>query len=392
MGSIGRYIFRNAMGAFVLVLVSLTAAIWLTQALRDIDLITSQGQTILVFIGITGLIIPLVIQVLTPIALVIAVAHVLQKLSNDSEIIVMNGAGMRPWRLFWPFVAVTLVITAALSVVIAYIAPAGLRMLRDRVIEARADLVTNIVQPGRFTQIDRGLAFHIRERRPNGLLVGIMLDDRRDEKERVTIIAEQGEILKTEHGSFLILENGSIQRHETKSRDPNIVRFERYAFDLTRFASFRPLNVKLSVRERYLWELTSPDPKEPNFKEQQRQFWAEFHDRIFGLFYPIAFVVIAYTFLGAPRTTRQSTTWSLIAVIIGVSALRLAGFAGTIVTLNYPSAVFIQYLLIGGTLLAGGYAISKGLIIEPPAHATRLMNAISEWYLRRIGATAGQTS
>src|SRR5262245_66089029 len=63
MGSIGRYIFRNAMGAFVLVLVSLTAAIWLTQALRDIDLITSQGPTILVFIGITGLIIPVVVRV-----------------------------------------------------------------------------------------------------------------------------------------------------------------------------------------------------------------------------------------------------------------------------------------------------------------------------------------
>jgi len=90
--------------------------------------------------------------------------------------------------------------------------------------------------------------------------------------------------------------------------------------------------------------------------------------------------------------TFEETRAATIAVIIGVSALRLAGFAGTIVTLNYPSAVFIQYLLIGGTLLAGGYAISKGLIIEPPAHATRLMNAISEWYLRRIGATAGQTS
>ena len=53
--------------------------------------------------------------------------------------------------------------------------------------------------------------------------------------------------------------------------------------------------------------------------------------------------------------------------------------------------VFIQYLLVFGTLLGGGYAISKGLIIEPPAHATRLMNAINEWYLKRIGATAGQT-
>ena len=49
MGSIGRYIFRTTLGAFLLVLVSLTSVIWITQALRDIDLMTSQGQTMLVF-------------------------------------------------------------------------------------------------------------------------------------------------------------------------------------------------------------------------------------------------------------------------------------------------------------------------------------------------------
>ena len=63
MGSIGRYIFRTTFGAFLVVLLSLTAVIWVTQALRDIDLMTNQGQTVLVFIGITGLIIPLLIQI-----------------------------------------------------------------------------------------------------------------------------------------------------------------------------------------------------------------------------------------------------------------------------------------------------------------------------------------
>ena len=80
--------------------VSLTAVIWVTQALRDIDLMTNQGQTILVFVGITGLIIPLLVLVIAPIALVIAAAHMLNKLSTDSEIIVMNSAGMSPWLLF----------------------------------------------------------------------------------------------------------------------------------------------------------------------------------------------------------------------------------------------------------------------------------------------------
>jgi hypothetical protein len=55
MGSIGRYIFRTTFGAFLLVLVSITGLMWITQALHDVDLVTSQGQSVLTFIGVTGL-------------------------------------------------------------------------------------------------------------------------------------------------------------------------------------------------------------------------------------------------------------------------------------------------------------------------------------------------
>ena len=123
-----------------------------------------------------------------------------------------------------------------LTAIGAYVAPESLRMLRRWITEVRADLVSNIVQPGRFTAIEQGLAFYIRERRPNGLLVGLLMDDRRDPAQRVTILAERGEMVKNENGNFLLLENGSIQRHETKQRDPNIVVFDRYAFDLSQFS------------------------------------------------------------------------------------------------------------------------------------------------------------
>ena len=153
MGSINRYIFRTTFSAFMVVLVSLTAVIWVTQALRDIDLMTNQGQTILVFVGITGLIIPLLILVIAPIALVIAVAHVLNKLSTDTEIIVMNAAGMSPWVLFRGFITVAIVVAIGVTAISAYFAPKGLRMLRDWLTEVSANVVSTIVQPGRFTTI-----------------------------------------------------------------------------------------------------------------------------------------------------------------------------------------------------------------------------------------------
>jgi lipopolysaccharide export system permease protein len=327
-------------------------------------------------------------MVIAPVALVVAVSHNLHKLAADSEIIVMNGAGMRPWALLKPFLWVTVIASVMLALISAYVAPQSLRTLRHWITEVRTDLVSNIVQPGRFIAIDQGLAFNIRERRPNGLLVGLLMDDRRDREMRVTIVAERGEILKNENGSFLLLENGSIQRHELKQKDPNIVVFDRYAFDLSQFGGGQQV-VKLSVRERYFWQLLWPDPDDPQLKDQAGQIRAELHDRILAPLYPFAFVLIAFAFLGAPRTTRQSPAWSVTAVILAVSAVRLVGFASTVFALKYPIAVLFEYLAVAAASAASLFAISRGLIIEPPRYLTRTADVIAEWFARRTGAVAG---
>jgi lipopolysaccharide export system permease protein len=387
MGSIGNYIFRTTIGAFLVVLISLTAVIWVTQALRDFDLMTSQGQTVLVFIGITGLIIPLLVLVIAPLALVAAVSHVLNKLGNDSEIIVMNAAGMAPWRLFRPFLAVAIVVSILVSAISVYFAPEGLRVLRRWLTEVRTDLVTNIVQPGRFVFIERGLTFHIRERRANGQLIDVLLDDQRNDKERITLIADQGHIEKNAHGSFLVFEKGTMQRQEVGRRDPEIVEFGYNLFDLSQFSG-GPQTINYSVRERYLWELISPDPEDPAYKAQPGQFRAEFHDRIIAPLYPFAFVVIAYVFLGAPRTTRQSRGWSLMGAVGGVALLRLIGFACTVFGVKFPIALAFEYVAVIGTVVVGYFAIARGVILEPPSFLLNAQNAITAYFLRRAAVAS----
>ena len=80
----------------------------------------------------------------------------------------------------------------------AYLAPDGMRRLKRWDAEITADVLTNILQPGRFAQLDHNLTIRIRERQPGGVLAGIFVDDRRDPKERVSIIADHGTVLKNE--------------------------------------------------------------------------------------------------------------------------------------------------------------------------------------------------
>jgi lipopolysaccharide export system permease protein len=386
MGSINRYIFRTTFTAFVIVLVSLTAVIWVTQALRDIDIMTSQGQTILVFVGITGLIIPLLTLVIAPIALLIAVAHVLNKLSTDSEIIVMNSAGMSPWILFRAFLTVAIVVSIFVAAISAYFAPKGLRMLRDWLTEVRANVVTTIVQPGRFTALENGVTVHIRERRNNGQLLGIFLDDRRDPAERVTVLAEAGELIDNDNGTFLVLQKGMVQRKQASERDPAIVAFDRYAFDLSQFAG-GPQAITYSIRERYLWQLLFPNPADKLYREQPGQFRAELFDRLMAPFYPIAFLVIAFAYLGTPRTTRQSRTLSLFGAIGGVALLRLTGFVSTVFGVNIPSMVWLQVVALAAAFALGLYVIRRGLILEPPAFVSNWLAALTERVSRRFATS-----
>ena len=383
MDSISRYIFRTTFSAFAIVLLSLTAVIWVTQALRDIDIMTSQGQTILVFIGITGLIIPLLVLVIAPIALLIAVAHTLNKLSTDSEIIVKNAAGMSPWILFRAFLNVAIVVSILVGAISAYFAPKGLRMLRDWLTEVRANVVSTIVQPGRFTSMESGVTIHIRERRTNGQLVGIFLDDRRNPKERITVIADTGDLIDNDKGTFLVLQQGMIQRHEVGQRDPSMVVFDRYAFDLSQFAGGQQA-VKYSIRERYIWQLLFPDPKDQFYIEQPGQFRAELHDRLVAPLYPLAFTVIAFAYLGAPRTTRQSRTMSMVGAVAGVGLLRLIGFTSTVFGANMPWLLALQYVAIFGAFVAGFFVIRRGLIIEPPAFLTNAIAAVTERLSQRF--------
>jgi lipopolysaccharide export system permease protein len=391
MGSIGRYIFRTTFGAFLVICASVTALMWITQALRDIDLMTNQGQSIFVFIGITGLIIPLLILIIAPIALMIAVAHVLNKLGNDSELIVMNAAGMPPWVLFRPFLAVGIVVSLLVAAISIYISPWGLRELRRWATEVRADLVSNVVQPGRFSKLEANLTLHIRERRPNGQLLGIFIDDQRNPKERATILAENGDIVKNERGLFLVLQNGTVQRHETGQRDPTIVLFNSYGFDLSGFASGSQV-LKYSVRERYLWELYDPSLTDTLFADQPDQIRAEFHDRVTAPLYPLAFVVMTYAYLGAPRTTRQSRSMSLMGAIGAVSALRGLGFVGMIAGVHTPIVLVLPYLALIAAFVLGYLAISRGIIIEPPAFLTNSITALMQRITQRTNALMGHAS
>jgi lipopolysaccharide export system permease protein len=362
IASIDRYIFRTIFAGFMLILINLTLVIWITQILRQVDLITNQGQTILVFLRITGLLIPILMLVIAPIAIVIAVSYALTKLNGDSELVVMNAAGISPRRAFRPVFVSCLMVAIFVAYISAYLSPRLQRQMSQDIAKVRTDVVSNIVRPGAFTSIDRGLIFHIREKRSDNQFEGVFIDDTRSPEERLTIVAEYGQIVQRDENAFLIMRDGNIQRRRPKERDPAIVVFDQYAFDLTRLTPEQHVNIGL--REKYIWELAFPAADDPVMKQSPSQFRVEFHERLYAPLYPLAFGIIAYAILGFPRTTRQSRAVSMFAVIAAVASLRLGGFAGTAVAVSTPAMLVVVYALIALSIGLGGYLIWRGIPVD----------------------------
>lgn len=341
MARIERYIFKTAFGAFLACLISLTAVIWVTQALREIDLLTGKGQTILMFLAVTVLSLPALVTVIAPVALFIATLYTLNKLNSDSELIVMSASGMAPWRLIRPFLFLGFLVCLLVGYLTIQLMPSSFQELRDLITKVRADFVSNIVKEGQFTKIENGVTFHYREKSGDALL-GIFIDDRREPDKAMTYLAERGRTVEVEGRSYLLLEKGGIHKRDPKNRDVSIVQFERYAVDLSSFEKDAG-EVVYKPRERSTAALFFPDSQDNYYKLQSGRFRAELHDRLSGWLYPLAMLLIACAALGEARTTRQGRGMAIALAVIAVVGLRIAGFAASSAVVRSEMAVFWVY-------------------------------------------------
>jgi lipopolysaccharide export system permease protein len=337
-----RYILKIAFSAFVACLLALTGVIWITQALRELDLLTGKGQTLFIFLTVTGLSLPALINVISPVALFLATIYALNKLNSDSELIVMSAAGMRPVRLLRPFLVLAAFVCFVVGIITVYVMPASFQEMRNLVTKIRADFVATMAKEGQFITLDNGITFHYRERSGDALL-GIFMEDQREKDKAIVYLAERGQTVENNGQAYLVLEKGSVQRKEPNSRDSSIVAFERYAVDLSAFNQDGNGEVIYKPRERSTTQLLFPDKNEFLYQIQAGRFRSELHERLSAWLYPLAMMAIAFAALGDPRTTRQGRGLAIAAAVLAVVVLRIAGFAASSAAVRSQAAVSAIY-------------------------------------------------
>lgn len=365
MGVYSRYVFRQTGSAVAMILATLIVIIWVSVALKDIKLMTSDGQTLGVFLYMTLLAMPQIIGVVMPMALLIACIHVLNKLSGDSEIIVMAASGAGRWKFAWPLLLLGIIIMLLMFANNAYLQPTAQRELRNYIIKVRTDLIAHVLQPGRFTTPVRNLTFHIRSRSENGDILGFIMHDSRDEKQVMSYMANVSKLIKQNDNAYMVMYDGHIHRRSQNNPDVQIIAFDQYIFDLSRFEGGKDKKVHFKTYESYIGELISPSPDNTHFKKRPGSFRAELHDRLSNPLYPILFVLVAIAMLGFPRTTRENRMNSIFIAFAMAAGARLTGLLSVNILAKNEAAIILVYgIPIGGILMAAYLIQTRGTTVS----------------------------
>jgi lipopolysaccharide export system permease protein len=379
MSTLSRYIFRQAAGTTVLIVLSLTAVVWIALALRQLNLVTAQGQDTVAFLKITLLGLPNLMAVIAPVALLISAIQLLNRLSADSELIVMTAAGAKVWTPARPLLLLAVLVSLVVVGFNFIVMPWSSRALREAVIAVRTDLITQVIQPGRFTSPEKGLTFHVRDRAHSGELLGLVLNDARDGNQSTTFLAERARIVKQGSETFLLMQTGHILRRSAPGEPTQIIAFESYGVDLAHFEA-KVENRGMRPRERYLSELLDPAPEDVTTTRARNLIVEELHERLSSPLYPLTFVLLAVALLGQAQTTRQGRGQALVLAFVLATAARVSGLTVTNMISVRPAVAPLVYAI----------PLGVALVAAVHAHAGMRPRRPDSWGARATAAVGGR--
>lgn len=354
-----RYLLLHLLWPAVLIALSLTGIVWLTQVLRFLDFILNRGLSLGDFLYLTGLMLPSLILMLLPISLGIAVIYTYNKLTIESELVVFNAVGISKWQQAKPAVALGIscvVICYALSL---YIMPMANQRFRDMRSLFRDKYASILLEEEVFNSPMDGLTVFVRERDSNNNLGGILLHDSRDPKQTITMIAQTGRVEQTASGPKFYLQHGL--RQQLKDGRISWLAFEDYALEIAFYGKNDARNI--SPDEQTISGLYN---REGLTEKQVGAYRAEAHQRLTWPLFALALPLFALATLFSTEFSRRGQSKRMIFASIGMALLVGLYFALRNMIAKNTAVVPVLYLFVIAVIFASLYVLVTARIVRLP--------------------------
>jgi lipopolysaccharide export system permease protein len=352
MRLIDRYLLRQMLGPTLLATGALTGVALLSQSLAGLDLIVNQRQSAVVFLKVTLLYMPQLINMILPIAVFVAALVSFNRLHTEQEIVVCFAGGMSRWRVISPAMRLAGAIAFVALILNLFVQPAAFRELRQELFAVRTDLASTLVREGEFTEPAPGLTVYTQSVDGQGNLRNLFIHQTKPNGAATTYTADQGRLAKRLGRPVLIMRDGSTQEF-SRNGVLNFLTFDEYIFDLSPLADSSGL-VHYKPSDRYMHELFFPDLEQAWERQNRTSLLAEGHARLATPLYNVAFMAMALAAIIGGGFSRLGYG-RRIAAMAGLAALiRIIGF---VVQAACEDNVWLNLLQYGVPLIALGFAL-----------------------------------
>lgn len=354
MNSYTRYVLRQLFAGMILVSAGLTCIIWLSQSLRFVEMIVNRGLSAGTFLYMTALMLPNFLTIILPISLFAIIVFVYSKMVTDRELIVMRAAGVGQFGLAKPALIITLLTLAFGYFLNLYLLPESYRAFRVLQWQTLNSYSHVLLKEGAFNPITRSITVYVRERAPDGQLLGILVHDERDETAPITWMAERGALVETSSGPRVVMYNGNRQTVGENAK-LSILYFDRNVFDMP--TSTENLSDRFrEPRERSMSELINLEDAEGVNQHDWGKYKVELHKRLVSPLLGVGFAMVGLACLLYGPITRRSQTMRIVTavsimIILQGSAVGLENIVAK--NLNLVPVLYLLTVLpiVGGTVM-----------------------------------------
>lgn len=299
---------------------SLLSMLWLTQSLRFVEMVTNKGLPLRLFVELTSLLMPRLFSILSPIALFATVIFVYNRMLADRELVVMQSAGISPWNNAKAAMFAGVFLSLFSIYVQNTVIPAAENAFRNLEWEVKNNVSHLMFREGEFTTLQSNMTVFVSKHESDGAVSGILLNDERNPKNKVTLSAEKGRIVYTDTGPRIILVKGNRQEISADGQQFTSLKFERYSVDLGSMGSKRIKDA--GVREKTLWELLNASNDKRLSAEDKRKYVVEGHRRLLTPWYNLVFALLACTGLLVGNFNRRGQTKIIFCSVTAMIAVQ----------------------------------------------------------------------
>ncbi|MBP9952244.1 MAG: LPS export ABC transporter permease LptF [Cypionkella sp.] len=232
MSKFDRYLLSQLLAVFGFFSLVLVSVYWVNRAVGLFDQLIGDGQSALVFLQFSILTLPNVIRLVLPISAFAAAVYVANRLTQESELVVMQATGVSSFQLMRPVLYFGLIVALMMAILMHVLVPASRASLAARTAEISQNISSRFLKDGQFTHPSAGITLYIREVAPTGELLDLFLNDARNPVKSVSYTARQALFVRSDNGPKLIMLDGMVQTLDLKSRQLAVTRFGDFTYDL----------------------------------------------------------------------------------------------------------------------------------------------------------------